>query len=321
MKTYFFKLLLLLFIIFSPFSIVNLYAQGCSDAGFCTMGAMKPAQSFQKEKLLRVRGIEISQYMGNTKFGLNVFAINFETNFSIGKKNNQIIQVKIPYYYVVGHLKSPQGISDLSLSYTRQVFQNDDWQINATLGAKIPTGNGNDQQSDDGKALPMYYQTSLGTYDAVFGVSAITKNWLFATGLQYPLFQNPNQNQFLWGVWKDTDKFSYFSNYPRANALMRMPDIMFRIERSFRFSKFSWHVGLLNIIHTAEDIFTAPNGSRIRATGSAGLVVNLLNTLEYKFSVSNGVRFVYGQKLRNNDISPSGLSREYVLSLSYFQQF
>ncbi|TAE45978.1 MAG: hypothetical protein EAY69_09570, partial [Cytophagales bacterium] len=92
------------------------------------------------------------------------------------------------------------------MSYTRQVFQSDDWQINATLGAKIPTGDGNDQRSDDGKALPMYYQTSLGTYDAVLGVSAITKNWLFATGLQYPLFQNPNQNQFLWGVWKDTDK-------------------------------------------------------------------------------------------------------------------
>ncbi|TAE45979.1 MAG: hypothetical protein EAY69_09575 [Cytophagales bacterium] len=65
MKTYFFKLLLV--IIFSQLSIVNLYAQGCSDAGFCTMGAMKPAQSFQKEKLLRVRGIEVSQYMGNTK--------------------------------------------------------------------------------------------------------------------------------------------------------------------------------------------------------------------------------------------------------------
>ncbi len=296
-------------------------AQGCSDAGFCTMGAMKPAQNFQKEKLFRLRGIEVSQYMGRTKFDLNVYAINVEANFSVGRKHDQIIQVKLPYYYVVGHLKSTQGMSDLSLSYTRQIFSNDAFQINATLGAKIATGNGNDQKSDDGRALPMYYQTSLGTHDAVLGVSAVFKNWLFATGLQYPLLQNPNQNQFLWGAWRNTDRFSYFSEYPRAKELTRMPDVMLRIERSFRFSRFSWHTGLLNIWHTAEDIFTDPTGKRVRATGSAGLVINWLNTFEYKFSVDKGIKFIHGLKVRNNEVNPSGLSREYVLSLGYFQQF
>ncbi|TAG90187.1 MAG: hypothetical protein EAZ20_04875, partial [Bacteroidetes bacterium] len=239
---------LLLFIFFC-ISIQTIYAQGCSDAGFCTMGAMKPAQNFQKEKLFRLRGLEVSQYMGHTKFNLNVYSINFETNFSVGKKHDQIIQVKIPYYYVDGSLKSTQGISDLSLSYTRQIYKNDIVQINATLGAKVPLGNGNDQKSNDGRPLPMYYQTSLGTYDMVLGASAIFKNWLFATGLQYPLVQNPNENQFLWGVWRNTDRFDYFSKYPVAKNLTRMPDVMFRIERSFRFSRFAWHTGLLNIFH------------------------------------------------------------------------
>ncbi|TAG94479.1 MAG: hypothetical protein EAZ20_00875, partial [Bacteroidetes bacterium] len=73
--------------------------------------------------------------------------------------------------------------------------------------------------------------------------------------------------------------------------------------------------------HTAEDIFTNPNGVRTRATGSAGLIVNWLNTFEYKFSVLNGIRLVSGLKVRNNEVNPSGLSREYVISLGYFQQF
>jgi hypothetical protein len=41
------------------------FSQGCSDAGFCTMGAMKPDQPFNKKIEVRLRSMEISFYRGN----------------------------------------------------------------------------------------------------------------------------------------------------------------------------------------------------------------------------------------------------------------
>lgn len=41
-------------------------AQGCSDAGFCTMGAMKPDQPFNKKVEFKLRSMEFSFYRGTT---------------------------------------------------------------------------------------------------------------------------------------------------------------------------------------------------------------------------------------------------------------
>jgi hypothetical protein len=285
------------------------------------MGAMKPAQNTIKTQNLRLRTLDITPYMGNTHFDLNVYALNLEANFSVGKKQNHFIQVKVPYYYVQGNLATKQGIGDISLSYSKPLFKNELIEVNGTLGAKIATGNSN-LLAENGKPLPMYYQISLGTYDLVGGVSLIYKDWLFATGFQIPLFNNPNQNQFKWGSWADTQHANYVRQYPIALDLKRMPDMMLRIEKSFKLARFAWHTGLLNILHLAEDEITSPQTNlRVRATGSAGLIVNYLNTFEYRLSIEKGFRFVWAYKLRTNDITPSGLSREYVLSLGYFQSF
>ncbi|MFN8890139.1 MAG: hypothetical protein ACK5WF_21960 [Cyclobacteriaceae bacterium] len=53
----------------SLFFILNItlsYSQGCSDAGFCTMGAMKPDQPYNKKIQLKLRSMEVSFYRGTT---------------------------------------------------------------------------------------------------------------------------------------------------------------------------------------------------------------------------------------------------------------
>jgi len=47
---------------------VMVFSQGCSDAGFCTMGAMKPDQPYNKRLKIKLRSIEFSQYYGHTHF-------------------------------------------------------------------------------------------------------------------------------------------------------------------------------------------------------------------------------------------------------------
>ena len=56
----------LLGLVLLVFDAAPLKGQGCSDAGFCTMGAMKPDQSFNKKIELKLRSIELSYYYGES---------------------------------------------------------------------------------------------------------------------------------------------------------------------------------------------------------------------------------------------------------------
>ncbi len=42
------------------------FAQGCSDAGFCTMGAMKPDQDYSKKVDFKLRSLELNYYHGQS---------------------------------------------------------------------------------------------------------------------------------------------------------------------------------------------------------------------------------------------------------------
>ena len=51
---------------FTCFVSTQALSQGCSDAGFCTMGAMKPDQPYNKRLAVRLRSMEMSFYRGTT---------------------------------------------------------------------------------------------------------------------------------------------------------------------------------------------------------------------------------------------------------------
>ena len=61
-----FSLFVLSFLFFIP--TTSVFSQGCSDAGFCTMGAMRPDQPFSKKLNIRLRSVSLTQYIGLTKF-------------------------------------------------------------------------------------------------------------------------------------------------------------------------------------------------------------------------------------------------------------
>ncbi|HAS42339.1 MAG TPA: hypothetical protein DCS93_17815 [Microscillaceae bacterium] len=298
-----------LFLIY--FTSYQAVAQGCSDAGFCTMGAMKPDQHFSNKIKLRLRSIEFSHYLGLTKFDNRILA--YTVDFNIGFNDKTTLQVKLPYQYAEGRLGSNHGLGDISLSLSYNLINKEQFQVNATLGTKLPTGVPN-RASTSGRALPMYYQNTLGTYDFIAGISLITRNWLIATGYQRAL--NQVNSQFLWRDWQGTPNQIWSDHYPQANQLLRGDDVMLRVEYNLRFSRFNANTGLLAIYRPTQDQIKV--GERtISVKGSDGLALTYLVGLGYKFNVRSAIKIGAGFRLRRRARNPDGLSREFVNTITY----
>lgn len=297
------------------------FSQGCSDAGFCTMGAMKPDQPYNKNIPIRLRSLEASFYRGSTSLTPIIYVATLDASFSVGKKNT--FQVKLPFQAITGRLANTNGIGDISLCVTRNVYASEKFDVSVSLGSKIPTNRSDktakSDLTDNEHPLPMYYQTSLGTYDAIAGVSIVNRKWLFATGIQIPL--NRNNNQFLWGRWAGTEQDpAYIEKYARANQLKRGIDVMLRVERNFRFSRLNFSIGLLPIYRITNDEIEL-NNDRVKPDGAKGLALSGIGTVGYSFNVKSGIRLLAGHKIVNRDENPDGLTRELVTSLTYFHRF
>jgi hypothetical protein len=296
-------------------------AQGCSDAGFCTMGAMKPDQPFNKKIEFKLRSMEVSFYRGTTTLTPVIYVANADMTFGINART--FFQVKLPYQAVTGRLANTSGLGDISLCFTRNIKSAERYNINLSVGGKIPTNNAD--KDIDGRPLPMYYQTSLGTFDLISGISLITKQWLFATGIQIPL--NKNNNQFVWSAWDGNEEEAYVDRYNQAMELKRGTDVMLRVERNFRFSRFNFSLGLLPIYRVTKDEFSRSGkeaGSQITRVvhpDAKGLAMSGIFTAGYNFDVRSGVKLLVGHKIVQRDINPDGLTREFVSTLSYSYRF
>src|SRR5687767_8925818 len=96
-------------------STAAVFGQGCSDAGFCTMGAMKPDQPFNKKIEFRLRTMELSFYRGTTPLTPVIYVATADLNFSLSRKTT--FQVKLPYQSVTGTLGETNGVGDISICF------------------------------------------------------------------------------------------------------------------------------------------------------------------------------------------------------------
>lgn len=312
-------------IVFTVLLIFSCYfsrGQGCSDAGFCTMGAMKPDQPFHKNIPIRLRSMEVSFYRGTTTLSPIIYVATLDMNFNILDEKT-FLQVKVPYQRVKGNLGSTAGLSDLSVCLTRQLAKGTEFDYNLSIGAKIPSNDADLKDAAHDLSLPMYYQTSLGTYDFIAGFSMISRGWLFATGIQHPF--NRNKNHFRWGPWipvyQNGEGADYVRSYDIAFDLKRGTDIMLRVERNFRFSRINFSVGALPIYRVTRDEVTDTAGKRIKPDGTTGLAFSAIATAGYSFNIRTGVKLLYGKKFVQRDVNPDGLTRHDVMTVSYFYRF
>jgi len=305
------------------FSVYKASSQGCSDAGFCTMGAMRPDQSYSKRIVPRLRAIELNFYRGKSLLTPVIYVATLDATIGLNAKNYS--QVKVPYQYAEGSLGSVGGMGDISLSFTHVLKSTADWNLSGTIGGKIPMGDGNETVNNaftGGEDAPihMYYQPSQGSYDLVGGLSWINENWLLATGIQIPLTRN--NNQFLWSDFPDYPNQDYLRKYNTGPELLRGTDIMLRVERNFRFTNFNFSLGLLPIYRISRDNTIVPGEGEFRdREGTTGMALSALASFGYQFDVNNSIKIIHGHRLADRDFNPDGLTRKSVWSTSYIYKF
>jgi hypothetical protein len=316
--------------LFPPFLLllllsINLtgWGQGCSDAGFCTMGAMKPDQPFNKKVPIKLRSMEISFYRGTTTLTPVVYVATADMSFNI-IDSKTFAQVKLPYQAVSGNFGDTGGIGDISLCLTRNIYSSEKFDIGVSLGGKIKSNDANLKSEENGLSYPMYYQTSLGTYDIISGVSLVSKKWLFATGIQHPF--NETGNTFTWAGWipvyQNGEGEDYVREYAPCYQLKRGTDVMLRAERNFRYARFNFTVGMLPIFRINKDEVTDPNtNQRIKLDGTTGMALSGILTVGYSFNVKSGVRMLIGKKITDRPVNPDGLTRNDVSTISYYYRF
>jgi len=143
-------------------SLPQVHAQGCSDAGICTLNSFNPHASDSLSGTFRNQfKIGLSYGLGDR--GISVLANYLEYNRKVSERISA--DVKLTSISQRGNGISSLGLSDLFLNSNLAISK----RLSFTAGAKIPLNDAN--REENGLALPMDYQTSLGTPDLILGVS------------------------------------------------------------------------------------------------------------------------------------------------------
>ena len=290
----------------------SLVFSGCSDAGFCTIGNLKQlsADSIQQ-------GQKITMLLPIGQGDDNVFIFTPGIQYDNQLSKRWAIQAKLTANYAEGNLGNASGLGDIYLSGTQAFHSEGRWKTSLTLGTKLPLNLGN--LKEDGKSLPMQYQSSLGTIDMIIGLSITNTSWQFSAGWQQPL-SGINRNNFLPVDWS----MSEANNYPPSNDFNRKGDALLRAAYMLKImEKLSFNVGLLGIYHLVEDTYidAAKSNQPILIKGSRGLTLNATVAGFWKVGNKLSIGFSAGKPLVNRDVRPDGLTRSFVFAPEFRLNF
>jgi hypothetical protein len=280
-------------------------AQGCSDAGFCTIGVLKG--NHRSDNVYKTRwGFNTNVGVGDG--GVFISTNSLEYNRNIGKKN--FLQIKQPFVITSGKLGSAVGLGDLSIALNRRIYSQGNNHLDVLVGTKIAVGSTTFQAN--GLDLPMPYQTGLGTNDLILGLSYKLNQWQFAVGYQQPFGRA--KNSFLKDYWQADQVQDYFD----SRNLLRKSDVLLRVEyvTDIR-KKWKGSVGILPILHLAEDEITLKDGNNSVLKGSDGLTLNVNLGINYQINDFNSVRASISAPLLVRDVRPDGLTRVFVIGIGF----
>jgi hypothetical protein len=298
-------LLLVFTILSASLSLVN--AQGCSDAGLCTIDALKPeAENFAEQPKNK---LNVGLSVGAADYNISAYGGYIGYKRFFGQRLS--IDAKLTFL--------AQNGNEISVGGPGDVFANINYQLSQafiiTAGAKIPLNKADREL--DGLPLPMDYQSSLGTFDFLAGIRYNPNKWQMAFAVQIPLVQN--ENQFFPGFY---DPLSLLATIQATNGFERQPDVLFHISRSFELTdKLTLIPGLLPIYHLDEDLFTDIDGVKKSIPGSEGLTLNATLYLNYEISESGALEFNLGFPLVVREARPDGLTRSFVFGIAYSDSF
>lgn len=292
-----------LFYLFTTIFISTIsFAQGCSDAGICTIG-----HSFDSDEKVLKNNIEVGTIFGGGEADVTYLSPYISYTRKFNEKFS--LSTKVTFSSANGEFGTRAAFGDAFLigNYTFKEKNNKQWS--ALLGWKIPFTSSNLKINDI--SLPLDYQSSLGTFDLFLGTNLKYKKWDFNAAVQIPVFNNNKNSYFA--------EFSGTTDFPSTNLFERKPDALLRATYTLKTKseKFSFKPNVLFIYHLGEDSYENIFSNRENIKGSDGLTVNgnLIST--YNFNKTNSLELSLATPFVIRDARPDGLTRSFVAGLIY----
>ncbi|MDI9258009.1 PorP/SprF family type IX secretion system membrane protein [Flavobacterium sedimenticola] len=287
--------------------LVNIgYAQGCSDAGICSIN-----KGFQQEKTAFKNKLEISAIYSLGEADL----VYVSPYVSYTKRFNEqySFTAKVTFSTASGSFGTRSQFGDAFLVGNYAFTEKNQRQWSALLGLKFPFTASN--LKINGYSLPLDYQSSLGTIDVFVGANYQYKQWSFNGALQIPVV-NLNKNSYF-SEYAGTDDF------PSTNLFHRQPDALVRAIYSIPVAnqKITFKPNVLFIYHLGEDSYESIFGEREKIRGSDGLTINGNLLTSCKLSPQSSIELSLATPFVVRTIRPDGLTRSFVAGLHYQYSF
>jgi hypothetical protein len=278
------------------------HAQGCSDAGFCTINSLKGDQQTEKTDYFNQLRVGFAFGQADNDVAASSGFVEYTRIF-----NEQFnMNLKMGYMAQKNDLASSGGLSDVFLTanylYKASTFM---------AGFKIPLQDGN--LLKDGMALPMDFQPSLGTFDLILGTAYAWKKFHFMLALQQPLSQN--KNTFL---NTDYPPNTGFNGYISTNEYKRKGDLLFRLTYQLPLTeRLTLVPALLPIYHLGNDSYIDGAGKEVVLKGSQGLTFNGNLFVNFDLNDRSMIQLSLAAPFVTRDLRPDGLTRSFVAGLEY----
>lgn len=247
-------------------------------------------------------------------YGLADHDIVAVTNYlEYGRMLNEKVElsIRINSIYYDGPKINLFALSDIFLT-TKFSISN---KLRFIGGLKIPLSDAN--MHYEGKPLPIDYQPSLGTTDLLLSGGITLRRMDIVLALQQPLFQN--KNSFVAESFSEEHEFR---NFITTNGFHRSGDLVIKSTYTIvKKPKLAFGAGILPVFHLGNDTFIDSSGIRSEINGSEGLTLNMTGFLDYAINKTGRILINFGAPLIARDKRPDGLTRSFVLSLSYTLHF
>ena len=302
-KLYKFSLLISFLVLSEKF----LLGQGCSDAGFCTINNLGINSKQPKDSIKYKNNVTIglSYGLGDDKNSIVSPFVNYQAFF-----NSKIsISAKLTAAIITGKKGFNANISDLFLTSNFVVFRKKGVELSLLGGFKIPLNYSNALYKNN--PLPLSYQSSLGTIDAIFGSGFSSRYVDLSAGFQLPFFQGNRNSYFA----KDADTILFSS----SNQFFRRPDALLRVTGHYTLKNQKWKfaASLLGIYHLGNDRYVNLLNQRVDIKNSSGLTLNGVVAIDYFFRKNQFLQLSAATPFIVRKIRPDGLTRSLVIALEY----
>lgn len=240
------------------------------------------------------------------------------TKLKIYKKG--ALELRIPFSIHFGNFGENASMSDVQMFWGHAWVNRNHFQFSTRLGVSLPPNNSN--VLNRGMPMPMVYQTSLGSYDAMVALDFRYRNWLFSVGYQQPF--TSNNNQFLHLYFPNNDEAA---TYSESNHLLRSPDLSISGAKEFVLRRFLLGVGMNTIWHFKNDRYEYvstdfPPAKQIRELpNTKSFTMNVYGRVSYRITDNWLVWLSLGAPVYTKKSRPDGLVRYFSILPAFSYSF